>query len=355
MAPRSRAADRCSWARSARVRERSSAASSARLREMWYNNGGLIGGERRFLMERAVRAERSFTSPNHRLLRMSGAYGRLTMTSRSRRFTVRLNLGVNFLYVGQLRSGHNLHRSVGHRKLPQRGRDPLQDGTPRRSWGGASIDQRCETTLRNPGSTLDVLHVARRSDRAGRKAWAFWRARCARQDALYLAPKLGECCGGNASTACPPQMSTRFSRAPGQGHHDRCELDLGSPTPPLDAVCSPDTAHPTTFGDDDVRKITRVFRPATSAQRRHPKSSASARARGATLPQLAIAWCWPADALRRADRADSGAKSRRHLEENVKAFICSQRRRPGRLDRLAPAGAAAGQRSSDDDMSRVNR
>ena len=77
-----------------------------------------------------------------------------------------------------------------------------------------------------------------------------------------------------------------------------------------------------------------------------------ANGKSATLAQLALAWLM-------AQGNDiipiPGAKSRNHLEENVKAIdIKLTPEDLARLNAIMPPGAAAGRRLNDEQLSRVN-
>jgi aryl-alcohol dehydrogenase-like predicted oxidoreductase len=77
-----------------------------------------------------------------------------------------------------------------------------------------------------------------------------------------------------------------------------------------------------------------------------------AQEKSATLAQLALAWLM-------AQGNDiipiPGAKSRNHLEENVKAIdIQLTKDDLARLDKIMPPGAAAGMRLNDAQLARVN-
>ena len=81
-----------------------------------------------------------------------------------------------------------------------------------------------------------------------------------------------------------------------------------------------------------------------------------ARARGASLAQIAIAWT-----MAQGDRAGvsvvpiPGAKSRTHLEENARAAeLILSAEELAAIDRIAPPGAAAGTRYPQGQMKRVN-
>ena len=83
---------------------------------------------------------------------------------------------------------------------------------------------------------------------------------------------------------------------------------------------------------------------------------ARARNKGATLAQLAIAWTMAQGAL-----SDTfivpipGAKSRKHLEENVgAAAIALTAEDLAEIDRVVPSGAAAGTRYPAGQMHRLN-
>ena len=77
-----------------------------------------------------------------------------------------------------------------------------------------------------------------------------------------------------------------------------------------------------------------------------------ANEKSATLAQLALAWLM---AQGNAIIPIPGAKSRNHLEENVKAIdIKLTPEDLARLDAIMPPGAAAGRRLDDEQLSRVN-
>jgi aryl-alcohol dehydrogenase-like predicted oxidoreductase len=81
-----------------------------------------------------------------------------------------------------------------------------------------------------------------------------------------------------------------------------------------------------------------------------------ARNRGATLAQIAIAWPMARGrALGACIVPIPGAKSRRHLEENVRAAeIELTDRELAEIDRVAPPGAASGTRYPVEHMNRLN-
>jgi len=122
---------------------------------------------------------------------------------------------------------------------------------------------------------------------------------------------------------------------------------LTSEAPTLDAM-----------GENDVRKRQLRFHPvnAETNSRLRAALAAIARRKGITMAQLAIAW-----PLAQGERAGvsivpiPGAKSRRHLEENVAAVaVRFTTDELVEIDRLVPPGAAAGTRYPEGQMHRLN-
>jgi aryl-alcohol dehydrogenase-like predicted oxidoreductase len=109
---------------------------------------------------------------------------------------------------------------------------------------------------------------------------------------------------------------------------------------------------------DDIRARLPRFHSANSEKNLRLRSSLEAIARGknATLAQLSIAW-----PMAQGSRAGAfivpipGAKSRKHLEENVRAAdIVLTADDLAEIDRIVPAGAASGTRYPTGQMHRVN-
>jgi aryl-alcohol dehydrogenase-like predicted oxidoreductase len=109
---------------------------------------------------------------------------------------------------------------------------------------------------------------------------------------------------------------------------------------------------------DDVRARLPRFESAHLEKnlRLHAALAAVAHRKNATLAQLAIAWT-----MARGRRAGGfiapipGAKSRRHLEENVGAAdIVLTEDDLAEIDRIVPPGAASGTRYPPGQMRRLN-
>src|SRR5262249_7512407 len=110
---------------------------------------------------------------------------------------------------------------------------------------------------------------------------------------------------------------------------------------------------------DDIRAQLPRFRSANVENNLRLRSALEAVARGknATLAQLAIAW-----PMAQGSRAGAsivpipGAKSRKHLEENVRAAeIALTTDDLAVIERIVPHGAASGTRYPISQMHRLNR
>jgi len=112
------------------------------------------------------------------------------------------------------------------------------------------------------------------------------------------------------------------------------------------------------MGENDIRKRQPRFQAGNAEANALLRAALEdlARRKGITMAQLAVAW-----PMAQGERAGvsivpiPGAKSRRHLEENVAAaavrFTADEL---AEIDRLAPPGAAAGTRYPEGQMHRVN-
>ena len=119
-------------------------------------------------------------------------------------------------------------------------------------------------------------------------------------------------------------------------------------------------APPTTaeFTADDVRARLPRFASANLEENLRLRAALEtvAERKRATLAQLAIAWPMARGASAGAFIVPiPGAKSRKHLEENVRAAeIVLTAGDLAEIDRIAPPGAASGTRYSSGQMRRVN-
>jgi aryl-alcohol dehydrogenase-like predicted oxidoreductase len=109
---------------------------------------------------------------------------------------------------------------------------------------------------------------------------------------------------------------------------------------------------------DDIRPQLPRFHSANLEKNLRIRSvlEAIARAKNATLAQLSVAW-----PMAQGSRAGAfivpipGAKSRKHLEENVRAAdIVLTADELAEIDRIVPPGAASGTRYPTEQMHRVN-
>ncbi len=117
--------------------------------------------------------------------------------------------------------------------------------------------------------------------------------------------------------------------------------------------------NPQEFGADDVRVRLPRFESANLVTNLRLRSTleAVARRKNATLAQLAIAWPMAQGAQAGTLIAPiPGAKSRKHLEENVRAAeIVLTADDFAEIDRVVPPGAASGTRYQTGQMDRLNR
>ena len=113
------------------------------------------------------------------------------------------------------------------------------------------------------------------------------------------------------------------------------------------------------FTAGDIRARLPRFESANLGKNLQLRSAleAVARRKNATLAQLAIAWPMARGAQAGAFIAPiPGAKSRQHLDENVRAAeIVLTADDLAEIDRIVPPGAASGTRYPAGQMGRVNR
>jgi aryl-alcohol dehydrogenase-like predicted oxidoreductase len=310
---------------------------------------------------------------------MSGAYGPGDDAESVATIRRALDLGANLLDTSaSYGSGHN-HRLIGEAIRGRRHAVVIhsKSGSPRGAnadgvRGGSDpryLRQTCEQSLRNLGiDTLDVFCMSRVDPKVPIEESVGGMAELVREGKTRFI-SLSECSAASLrrGNAVHPLASLQmeyslFSRdAEQQGQIDACkELGLAmmayavlgrgmlsAELPRVQEMSADDVrARLPRFGSDNLEKNLRL----------RSMLEAVARRKKATLAQLAIAW-----AMARGARAGAfivpipGAKSRQHLEENVRAAdIVLTPDDLAEIDRIVPLGAASGTRYPVEQMHRVN-
>src|SRR6516162_7181884 len=310
---------------------------------------------------------------------MSGAYGPADDTETTATIRRALDIGVNFLDTSaSYGQGHN-HRLIGE-AIRGRKHDVVihsksgspRDGSPDAVRGGGDpryLRQTCEQTLQNLGiETVDVFCMSRVDPNVPVEESVGGMAELVKEGKTRFI-SLSECSAESLrrGSVVHPLVSLQmeyslFSRdAEEQGQIDACK-ELGM-TMMAYAVLGRGmlSAEPPRLEEmaaDDIRAHLPRFQGA-NVEKNLPLRSALeviAHRRDAMLAQLAIAW-----PMAKGLRAGAfilpipGAKSRKHLEENVRAAeIVLTTEDLAEIDRLVPPGVAAGTRYPIGQMHRVN-
>ncbi len=310
---------------------------------------------------------------------MSGVYGPADDAESIATIRRALDLGVNFLDTSaSYGKGHN-HRLIGE-AIRGRRHDVVihsKSGSPRD--GGADavrgggdpryLRQTCEESLKNLGiDVLDVFCMSRVDPNVPVEESVGAMAELVKEGKTRFI-SLSECSADSLrrGSAVHPLASLQmeyslFSRdAEEQGQIAACQ-ELGMALMAYAVLgrgmLSAQFPKLEDLDADDIRARLPRFAGANAERNLelHSALEAIARKKNATLAQLAIAW-----PIAQGVRAEAfivpipGAKSRKHLEENVGAAdIVLTAEDLAEIDRVAPRGAAAGTRYPAGQMHRLN-
>jgi aryl-alcohol dehydrogenase-like predicted oxidoreductase len=310
---------------------------------------------------------------------MSGVYGPADDAESIATIRRALDLGVNFLDTSaSYGNGHN-HRLIGeairgcrHDVVIHSKSGSPRDGGPDAVRGGGDpryLRQTCEQSLKNLGiETLDVFCMSRVDQNVPIEESVGGMAELLKEGkARFIS--LSECSAESLrrGSAVHPLVSLQmeyslFSRdAEEQGQIDACK-ELGMAMMGYAVLgrgmLSDQVPRVAELTADDVRQRLPRFQSVNIEKNLALRSAleAVARRKNATLAQLSIAW-----PMAQGKRAGvfivpiPGAKSRRHIQENVRAEdIVLTAEDLAEIDRIVPPGAASGTRYPMGQMHRLN-
>ena len=310
---------------------------------------------------------------------MSGVYGPADDAESIATIRRALDLGVNFLVTSaSYGNGHN-HRLIGEAIRGRRNDVVIhsksgspRDGGPDAVRGGGDpryLRQTCEQSLKNLGiETLDLFCMSRVDPNVPIEESVGGMAELVKEGKTRFI-SLSECSAQSLKrgSAVHPLISLQmeyslFSRdAEEQGHIDACkELGMAMMAYAVlgRGMLSAQVPKAEELAADDIRQRLPRFQSANIEKNLELSAAleAIARSKNATLAQLAIAW-----PMAQGKRVGvfivpiPGAKSRKHLEENVRAAdIALSAEDLAEIDRVVPSGAASGTRYPIGQMHRVN-
>ena len=308
---------------------------------------------------------------------MSGAYGPAEDAESIATIRRALDLGVNLLDTSaSYGQGHN-HRLIGEAIRGRRDDVVIhsksgspRDGSPDAMRGGGDplyLRQTCEQSLKNLGiETLDVFCMSRVDPNVPVEESVGGMAELVSEGKTRFI-SLSECSAQSLrrGSAVHPLVSLQmeyslFSRdAEEQGQIEACkELGLAMMAYAVLGRGMLSAQVPKALAADDVRAQLPRFDSANVEKNLRLRSAleAIAHRKSATLTKLSIAW-----PMARGSRAGAfivpvpGAKSRKHLEENVRAAdIVLTPDDLAEIDRIVPLGAASGTRYPVGQMQRIN-
>src|SRR5437868_9550417 len=310
---------------------------------------------------------------------MSGVYGPVDDAESIATICRALDLGVNFLDTSaSYGDGHN-HRLID-KAIRGRRQDVVihaksgstRDGSADAVRGGSDpryLRQTCEQSLRNLGiETLDVFCMSRVDPNVPIEQSVGGMAELVQEGKTRFI-SLSECSAESLKrgSAVHPLVSLQmeyslFSRdAEEQDQIDACkELGMAMMAYAVlgRGMLSDQVPKVEELAADDVRTRLPRFQSVNIEKNLALRSAleAVARRKNATLAQLSVAW-----PMAQGKRAGvfivpiPGAKSRKHIEENVRAAdIVFTAEELAEIDRIVPPGAASGTRYPTEQMHRLN-